>query len=224
MKRITVLISVLLMLSAFSSNVSAQFSASSKLISGGVSMGLYGRYYHDWGKSELGMTRMSIPPIGFQYETGIGKDAGLGDFTNSITFGVFAAYHSQHYSKDITVYEYSYDVYKDYKYLLGGIVGSFHMVNMANNTFNLNLDADKLDVYLSGKAGIVYEIYRSDYDGDPYATDAQNGTILIKDNSAYLYLAPVIGARYYFVDNIAVFAEIGRVNLSNMFVGISIKL
>ncbi len=219
MKRITVFISVLIMAFTFSSNVSAQFSASTKLISGGVSMGLYGRYYHDWG-----MTKMSIPPIGIQYETGLGKDAGLGDLSSAITVGAYAAYHSQHYSKDITIYEYSYDIYKDYKYLMGGIVGSFHMVNMANSTFNLNIDPKKLDVYLSVKSGLVLEIYRSDYDGDPYATDAQNGTILIKENNPYFYLAPAIGARYYFLDNIAVFAEIGRVNLSNMFIGLSLNL
>jgi len=221
MKKIIILLSVFLTLSVFNNKAVAQYSSSSQLISAGVSAGMYGRYYHNF--ADLDLTKSAIPPISLQYEMGLGEGSGLGDLASAITYGVFVGFTSQNFHRTIESVVTPYEVNKRYTYFWAGIVGSFHFIEVLNNQLDMTLDSKKLDMYVSIKSGLVYQRYTSNYDGDPLAIDAQNGTIKININEKLFYLAPVIGARYYFTDNIAAFGEIGRANLSYMTVGLTMK-
>ena len=222
MKKIIIAISVFLSLAAFSNVAIAQFSSSSQLISAGISAGMYGRYYQSY--SQLDLTKTAIPPISLQYEMGLGDDSGLENFASSITYGVFLGFSNQNFHRTIESVTIPYDVHKNYMYFWGGIVGSFHFVETLNSQLDLSLDSEKIDMYVSIKTGLIYKRYTSNYDSDPTSIEAQNGTIKISIPETLFYLAPVIGVRYYFVDNIAVFCEIGRANLSYMTLGLTMKI
>ena len=214
------LIFSILFISSFSAE--AQFSKSTKLASAGIAMGLYGKYYHDF--SEANLDRMYSPPVSLQYETGLSEESGLGELSQYVTAGVFVGFQGQRFSKDVMAPNITYEVYKKYLYLWGGIVGSFHGVPLINENTTLNLDASKWDLYVSLKSGFVLERYNSNYENDPTDIQVQAGIIDIKQNKTFFYIGPVVGARYYFADQFAVYAEIGRANLSNMSVGATMKL
>ena len=214
----SLLVLVIIVSSIFSAN--AQFSKSTKLISVGVSAGLYGRYYHNYDLA--GLSRISLPSTSLQYETGFPEDM-FGDFTKYITYGVFVGFQNQHYSKDVFS-NTTYNVYKNYLYIWGGVLGSFHVVPLINEHTTLNIDGNKLDLYATVRSGLIFENYTSNYDNNPYDIDVQMDVISISNNKTYLYVGPALGARYYFMEKYAVFMEIGMTNLSNLSVGLSANL
>ncbi len=206
----------------FSNQVTAQFNES-KLFNAGMAMSLYGRYHHSFESGT--MTEEISRPFFLQYETGLGDNIDLEEYGQYITMGLFIGYQKQAYNNIINLpNEVSYEVFRDYQYVWGGVVGSFHGVELANKYFDFTIPPDKWDIYLSLKGGLVMEFYRSNYHTDPKEMEVQLGNIDVKKNNSYIYLAPVIGARYYLIDHLSLFTELGRANLSALSFGISVKI
>ncbi|MEA3443343.1 MAG: hypothetical protein U9R19_01305 [Bacteroidota bacterium] len=215
MKKVFLVISILSL--AFAIQLNAQY-ADTKLINVGVSISQYGKYYHDFEMSKL-EGNISIP-IFLQYETGLGDKIDNDDFRQHVTMGVFLGYQKQNFKPTIAI---SYEVYKNYSYLWGGVVGTLHGVDLANKYLDFSIPADKWDIYLSVKGGLVLEFYQSNYNSNPADMDVQLGKIDINELRTLIYLAPVLGARYYLLENVSVFTEIGRANMSNFSLGVSAK-
>ncbi len=219
MKKILIIVVAITL--AFLGKVNAQYN-SVKLISAGTSFGIYGKYYNDYEKST--MDEESSMPVFLQYETGLGDKVDLQGFEKHITMGLFAGFHKQEYTNTITLPAINYEVYRKFNYLTGGVVGTIHGVDLANEHLDITIPADKWDIYLSIKAGLVFEYYRSNYDQVPTAMEVQLGNIDISELNTHFYLAPVVGARYYLIDKVSLFAELGRANLSTFSFGASLKL
>lgn len=208
----------------FSLGSMAQYN-SVKLFNAGLSFGLYQKYY-DKNTAEV-LTNESISrPIHFQYETGIAEIADLEEFSQYITVGVYAGLQTkQKYAKDYEVgNSFSKEAYKQYFYLWGGVVGTIHTVGMANKYLDISIPADTWDVYLSTRLGLIYGKSKRNYDSQPKEVQTQLDEFLYKNDKTYLYLAPVLGVRYYFIEKVSLFGEIGYANLSVVSVGASIKL
>ena len=114
MKRISTIIIAILILSC-SYSLNAQFSKDTKIVSAGLSLGLYGKYFHDY--ADVNLNRVLTPPINLQFEKGISESSGLGELSSMITAGVFIGFQKQRYYKDVNTNMVTYEVYKNYNYL-----------------------------------------------------------------------------------------------------------
>jgi hypothetical protein len=208
----------------FSSAMQAQFN-DVKLINAGVSIGLYGKYYDD-NAAEI-LTNESISrPIHFQYETGIANITDLEELSSNVTVGIYAGFQAQQkYAKDYDAgNSISKEAYKQYYYLWGGAVGTLHAVGLANKYLDISIPADTWDVYFSARLGLVYGKSKRNYELNPSEVKTQIDEFEFKSDKTYLYMAPVLGVRYYLLDKFSLFGEIGYANLSVLTLGASMKL
>jgi len=212
---------LLLSLIIFSFSANSQSSDAKRILSAGLSLGLYGKYYNDF--SEVKLDRTLTPPVSIQFETRLKNDLGLGEYAQYITVGVFAGFHSQDHRNEIEAYPENYEAYKKYLYLWGGVSGSFHAVPILIEQANLTIDPNKWDLYVSLKSGVVLEKYKSNYYNNQSDIEVQMGNIDDENSNTFFYIAPVIGGRYYFTDMFAAFVELGRNNLSNLTFGGSMR-
>lgn len=206
----------------FSSGLMAQFN-SVKLINAGVSFGLYEKYRDDL-LSETFDKSISLP-FHFQYEKGISEIPDLEEFSQHITVGVYAGIQpKQKYFKKYYADNLAREAFKNYFYLWGGLVGTVHAVGLANKYLDITIPADTWDVYLSVKGGLVYEHSKRNYEMNPNEVLTLSNEFEIKNDKTRIYLAPVLGVRYYFVEKVSLFGEFGYANLSVISVGASVKL
>ncbi|MDR2921244.1 MAG: hypothetical protein LBV72_18010 [Tannerella sp.] len=141
--------------------------------------------------------KMSVPPILATYDQCIID--GLIKGKASIGVGGYLAYTANKWETTISGYDYGYK----YSYMIIGARGTFHYQAM-----------DKLDTY--GGAMLGYDIVNSRYFGDDAYSAAS------KASGSELAYSLFVGARYYFMDNLAAFAEVGY-GIAALELGISYK-
>ncbi|GHT69274.1 hypothetical protein AGMMS50239_35770 [Bacteroidia bacterium] len=137
-----------------------------------------------------------IPLVSGSFDYGLLD--GLLEGKASIGVGGYLGYTSNRFNIKYTGGNYGYD----FSYLIIGPRASFH--------YN---PIDKLDTY--GGLLLGYNIVSS-------STYGRADQYVKPDNESRFTPALYVGARYYFVDNIAVFAEVGY-GISLIEVGISFK-
>jgi len=157
------------------------------LIGAGISLG-----YYSYGI--LGSRSISIPPLSAYYELGV---------HNRITAGPFVGFARWSYRG---AFDYSYS----WTYLQGGIRASYHFTGLINELLDMEIDENKLDIYLTLMGGLEYRAYSSSFDSGV-------------SNKIGIILGPVGGFRYYLTDNLAVFVEGGRGSFGALYLGVSAR-
>ena len=141
--------------------------------------------------------KMSVPPIFASYDHCIID--GLINDKASIGVGGYVAYSANKWETSYGNYDYGYK----YQYMILGARGTFHYQPL-----------NKLDTYAGVMLG--YDIVSSKYYGDK-----EYGSLSSASGSEFAYSA-FVGARYYFSDNFAAFAEAGY-GIAALELGISFK-
>lgn len=101
-----------------------------------------------------------------------------------------------------------------WRFFEGGARVDFHGWKLLEEATESNLGSDKVDVYLAGLLG-----FRT---GNYFSNDGiTNGFQTFSNGVRVSFL---LGGRYYFTDNIAVYAEVGRVLFGALSVGATIKI
>ncbi|MFO7999212.1 MAG: hypothetical protein R6U86_09560 [Bacteroidales bacterium] len=149
-----------------------------------------------YGYGWAGSRSISFPPVSAYFEMGIHE---------YITVGPFLGFNRWNYR--YTNWNYSWT------FIHGGLRGSFHYTSILNELLDGDIDESKLDLYITLMAGLQLRNYSSSSSGfgDHY------------DNQIRLFLGPVAGIRYYFTDNLAVFAEGGYGSLGALSFGLSVR-
>lgn len=119
-----------------------------------------------------------------------------------ITIGPFAAFS-----------RWSYPT-RQQSFLSLGARGSFHLSPLFNDLLDGSIDEQKIDFYVSMLSGFELRQYGAD-DIHPVSRFMDN---------AKLFFGPLLGVRYYFSDDAAIFSEIGRGALGALTIGVSFKL
>lgn len=153
--------------------------------------GLYLGYY---GYDFLGTRSVSFPPMTAYLEYG---------FHEFITAGPFVGFGRWDYRYSSSDFAWSF-------YHFGGR-GSFHLTNLINEVLGSEIDASKIDLYLTVTTGIEIRNYSSATFPDLY------------DNSWRIFLGPNFGFRYYLTDNLGLYLEGGRGALGALSFGLSVK-
>lgn len=146
--------------------------------------------------SYLGGTNYTstIPPLQVSYEQGI--VGNLIDGNASIGVGGYAAYSANKWKYD------SDNGYK-YSYVIVGVRGAFHYQFI-----------DKLDTYAGAMIG--YNIVSGTWFGS--GTETVSGA-----SASSVAYSTFLGARYYFTDKVAIFAEVGY-GIAALELGVAFKL
>ena len=138
-------------------------------------------------------------------------------FNHFISGGLYAGYNhwgwrgQNTYLNDYGVWT-GYD-YKDQRSNLSlGVRATFHVWAFLNKQLDLGLGVDQLDLYVAVMAG-----------GRIYTETSQNWKKKTTDTRVYPHFGPTVGAKYYFINNMAVFIEAGYGVSSYGLFGITFK-
>jgi len=191
---------ILLLGLGFSVGMNAQvFSKGDKVISLGYSLaGLGGGLGDSWGST----AGMKFPPLSGSFEYGV--VGGLLKGKGSVGIGGYLGYEAQQLSSGF--YNGSTGIwgFDDYNtsYLLIGVSSAFHY----NPISKLDLYASLLLGYMDTYKSHVWQ-YNESQENQLTKYNVNSGT----EPSSINHLMPAlnIGARYYFINNVAAFAEVG---------------
>jgi hypothetical protein len=142
--------------------------------------------------------KQSLPPISVSYEQGI--VSGLLNDKASIGVGGYLAYTANEWETVYGNFNYGYK----YSYLIFGARGVFHYQFV-----------NKLDTYAGVMLG--YNVVNGKYFGD----DLGGYTPAAAAASSFTY-STFVGARYYFSDKFAAFAELGY-GIAAIELGVALK-
>lgn len=200
MKKLKILIIVVL----FSNTLLfSQFSKGEFTISAGTSLFNYG-YFNSiwvWGND---YKFSLIPPIVVKAEVGIHEYLGIGIFAGAIS--------RSYVYKTNSNFKHKYNYYS-----LGGF-GSFHFTKLLADNMDID-DLDELDMYVTSTLRIEQRNYSSTY----YYDDKLNQFVSYDNSDTDLKWGFGFGMRYYFVENLALFAEAGTNNLGYFTLGGTIR-
>lgn len=186
-KQLIILITLLtISLSGMSQDV---YEQGDNLLSAGIGLG-----YYDYGY--FGARNSSFPALTANYEIG---------FHEYISAGPYVGYKSWNYNYSGGDYGFSL--------LALGARGSFHYSTLINEALDMDINDEKLDLYVALILGVEIQKYTGDY--GPYFTDQSDSVVRF---------GPSLGARYYLSDNFAVYAEGGRGILSWLTLGATLKM
>jgi len=141
-----------------------------------------------WGTGGRGL------PLNAAFELGIHDYISVGPYISYSTFrpGVFG------FRSDYRINFFSV-----------GAKGSFHYVSLVNDALDLDIDPEKLDLYVSA------------YLGAEFFTD---NTEIVYDNNANADFGVTVGGRYMFSENLGAYTEVGYAALSVFAVGVTLNL
>src|SRR5690554_2607732 len=165
------------------------------------------RYGHGWSNNLLNNSysykRYSTPTLRANVEYG---------FNHFISGGLYAEHNSWRRKGTQTVDGIVYDYREKGSNLSLGARATFHVWAFLNNHLNLGLGVEQLDLYASVMTGVRIQQYmHKDFKSN------------VKDSGVYTHFGPTIGAKYYFLDNLSVFAEAGYGPSSFGIVGVGLK-
>lgn len=179
MKKIKICLFVLFFL-PFTSFAQAVYQIGSNVVGFGLGVG---------GNFGLSSSYQSAPAINFQYEHGL-KQVGPG----VLSLGAYLGFKKYSYTSSFYGYTYS----QDWKYTILGVRGAWHLQELKG------VNLDKIDTY--GGVMLSYNLLNYTYkDNDPSSTN-----FFIGDSyGSSVGITPFVGARYYFVNNLAGMVEFG---------------
>lgn len=166
-----------------SHEVQAQFEQGDNVL--GVGVGIGGGY--GIGFSGSGVSQS--PAIGLHFDHGMG-DLGPGTWG----LGGYVGYKTLRYKSDVPALNYTYD-YR-WTYFTIGVRGTWHYNEWHGN--------DKLDVY----GGLMLAYQGVSFKNNTVYPDNWTG-LRYEWSGGGIGLSGILGARYYFSDNIGVFGEAG---------------
>lgn len=175
--------------SAFSQTSS--FREGELSINPGISLGLIG-----YGFGYYGSASFTIPVT-------VNVSYGI---TDMFSVGAYAGYMSRSYG--VTGFESRLTV------LSFGAQGAFHASAFLNEELDLDINAEKVDLYAKVILGLEPRFWTNE-DGttSPYYSDRVRGRF-----------GPVLGVRYLFKPNLGVYAEGGRGTFGYLTVGLSFRI
>jgi hypothetical protein len=178
------------------------FDENTKVLNTGVGAG--SGYYR--GYKGAGYSYRSSPAFSITYEQALPKKLGPG----YLGLGAYLGYQSASSRYNNAYYNGSF-YYYEHKWR------SFFVA--ARGAYHLDfLNSERAEVYAGVIAGLRIQTYSYDTNNpDPYSD------YRLKEGSAYPAVAGFIGARWYFVQNIGVYAELGS-GISYGTIGFSFKL
>jgi hypothetical protein len=193
-KFITLLASVAFLL--FLNPVQAQpYSEGSIQIDPGISFGLIG---YGWGWA--GSSSFTLPlHASLSYHV-----------TDRIGVGPYAGYMRRTYRYNVG----SSDWKNTFSVISFGAQGIYHATPFLNETFDMNIDEDKIDWYVRVLLG--YEVYSWNYDS--------SWTGVSSSSSGRVVFGPVFGIRYMLNPKIGLYGEGGRGAFGWLNVGVSFNL
>ncbi len=209
MKKIILLNACLILLGL--SGIS-QFSPKTHLLSGGISLGSYGRYGHEWNET-LNYDEGFSLPVWLQYETGIPDSWDFQDYNPYFSLGGYLGFGVQKFSNHNLQ---GVKVYRDYRYISFGGLAAFHYVPLLKD-LDIALDPEKFDFYVSMKLGFVSERLLANLNENPLDFTEN------KKSKLNLSLAPQLGFRYFFQPRMAGMVELGYFNMSLLSIGLSYR-
>ncbi len=161
------------------------------LLGGGISLGYLGTGF-------MGTRSIGVPPLSAYYETGVH------DF---ITAGPYLGFARWSYRYAVADYRYSWT------FINAGGRGSFHLTGFLNEVFDMGMDEEKIDWYVTLFVGMEFRRYSSsgDWVGSTYG------------NTSRFFIGPSTGVRYYISDNMAIFAEGGYSAFGAFTFGVSFR-
>lgn len=102
----------------------------------------------------------------------------------------------------------------NYRFITVGGRGDFHYTALLEELLEVDLNSEELDLYIAALIGYSFTAY-SGPDGSSFGRGLYGNRV----NSGLSF-----GGRYYFSQNLAVFAEVGRVLYGALNVGITLKI
>lgn len=159
----------------------------------GISLGYYSYGY-------LGTRSIGVPPLSAYYEKG---------FHDLITAGPFLGFARWSYNYSFSTVDTKYS----WTFINAGVRGSLHLTGLANEVLDLEINEEKIDWYVTLLVGLEFRNFSGDtiFGEDNYA------------NTSNFFIGPSTGVRYYFNDNIAVFAEGGYGAFGALTLGVTLK-
>lgn len=150
------------------------YNKGDKIFLVGISFGYYG--YGIGGSRAIG-----VPPLTAALELGIHEYFSVGPYAGyaSWDYGVFGS-------------DFGFQIFS-----VGGR-GSFHYVPLLNDALDLNLNAEKLDFYVTLILGLDFQSYTGEFAGLGF------------NNETGLVFGPVLGFKYKFNDKFGAYFEGGR--------------
>lgn len=174
-----------------------------------------GKIYVDLG---VGVPRSSYGGLysyGYGY-SGYSRTPGfkvdvLYGFNDFISGGIYFGFqHSGYKETDYWDYNNSYVEKHSYNRFTIAVGASFHVWSFLNTTLDLGLGVNKLDLYVTPLAGADIHAYKEkDMGGPGHVT---------KSSNVDPFFGGTVGAKYYFLDWLAVYIEAGY-NVSTVFEG-----
>jgi hypothetical protein len=199
----------------------SQFTTDTKLVSAGVSFGLYGEKYN---KEKLLYKRSATIPVYIQLEKGMSEGSPFAEYSKYLTSGFYIGANTQSLSLSLmTVDQVAYEQWIDYTFIGAGLLLSGHYTELLEE-MDISLDPNIIDLYLSVKIGLAMVYTKTNFDGNLTEIEISTNQYEFKDNKTYFYMAPVIGARYYITKKLALQAEFGYFNFGKASVGVTVKL
>jgi len=196
MKQIKILLIIVLFTNSL---VFSQFKKGELSLSAGASIFNYGYLNNVWGWNSDYKFNL-IPPVVLKAEVGIHEYLGIGAFAGLMT--------RTYILKTNNNFKQSYNYYS-----LGGF-GSFHFTQLLADNFDIG-DLDMLDMYFSSSLRLEQRNYTSSY----YYDNKTKQYIDYNSTDTNLKFGFGFGMRYYFAENLAIFAELGTQNLGYFTIG-----
>ncbi len=164
------------------------FEQGDKIINVGISLGGYRSGY-------VGTRSTGMIPLSVSFEKGI---------NDKFSVGGYAGYASWNYGSAGYKYGWSYTSI--------GARGSFHYLPWLNESLDLGLDQEKIDLYVTAIVGLEFQRLTGEWRGLDY------------NNQTRLFIGPVLGVRYMFNPKLGGFFEAGRGALGYGNLGLAIRL
>ncbi|WKN31637.1 hypothetical protein PZB74_22075 [Porifericola rhodea] len=166
-------------------NNNLAYAEGTNILDVGVGFGrAYGSYYA-WGNGFGGGV-----PVSASFELGLHEYFSVGPYVAYASYG----FRNTDYRAN---------------FFSVGAKGSFHYVALANEALDLDINEEKVDLYVSVYLG-----------GEFYSDNHDN----FYDNTSNVDFGTVIGGRYLFNENIGVYSEIGYAALAVWTIGLTVNL
>lgn len=173
----------------------------------GIGLSRYG-LANNYLYSSYGYNSYSLPTLRANLEYG---------FNHFISGGLYAGYNHYGWKGTGTYYNNGQYLTYDYKdhtsYLTLGARATFHIWAFLNKQLDLGLGVNQLDLYVSIMTGVKIKT-------DEYVDLTYSRT----DRNFSPHFGPTVGAKYYFINNMAVFVEAGYGASSYGVFGITFKM
>lgn len=131
-------------------------------------------------------------------------------FSDMFSGGLFAGY--SHYGWRHT-FDNGVKINERYSHLALGFRFTWHIWNFLNHKLNFGLGAEELDIYVDAMAGAVINTHYN-----------KGINAAANSRSTSPFFGPTVGAKYYFIKNMAVFLEAGYGSGSYGVLGITFKM